>query len=721
MTSTHQAIQIIAIKEIIASSTNPRKFFDEAQLNDLAQSITEHGILSPILLRPNVKGGYELVAGERRLRASKIAKLTDIPAIVRELDDKSVLEIQVIENLQRSDLGAMEEAEGYRALIDKHGYTQTTLAAKVGKSVAFIAKRLQLTNLCESGKIALAEDKLPVGWAYLISRLADLKVQDKVVAACLSGLNIHSTKQLVTFIEDEGMRSLSKAPFKLADADLIPKVGACTTCPFNTSCAAELFDDYAEGAQCTNPSCYKDKISAFWKNTTSECEAKGAMALSLRDSKKLFDYNGRLTYGNTYVDSEDRIESTTWKKVVGKKLQPILALNKAKVYKLFLKSEAMAILHATPSYKAKHKESSQKDSSAPAMQDDNRRNLENAELRRREEFENQFIVNRSRESFYKLLQADHIEALRAATLTIKDLDGDQLGHPRRYAGFDGELSLKQFLGIASPTELVEYFIDMFVEAFFGDEPSAFEEALISNLGIDPKSLQAEIDSAYRESLLVPVDPKGICKQCGCTESNPCKPELGPCSWADANQDLCTACNELIEDVTEVPDVTPTQKDFSTIGTNPDMPFNEDGTKNSRPKIGDNYTLYWEERYNSEARTDPYSLNEAEAISAWRTRQEEGDIAPRWGEWSEFEVILKNGKSVTALYRPVKTGRTEWLEYHGPISSTGYYSQPINRGDDVPDIALFEFASNCADEIYSKHLTEHTKKNRVRKSKKEVAA
>ncbi len=137
----------LPINDIIPNKDQPRKTFDEAALEELAESIRLHGVLQPLLVRPLTTGGYQLVAGERRWRASRMAELKEVPVIVKELDDTEAMQIAIIENLQREDLNPIEEAEGLQALIDKCGFTQEGAAASVGKSRPAITNSLRLLRL----------------------------------------------------------------------------------------------------------------------------------------------------------------------------------------------------------------------------------------------------------------------------------------------------------------------------------------------------------------------------------------------------------------------------------------------------------------------------------------------------------------------------------------------------------------------------------------------
>lgn len=160
-------VTILPIEHLIGNKDQPRAYFDPEQLEELANSIREQGIVQPILVRPlpNEAGKYEIVAGERRWRAAQRAKLHEVPVIVRELSDAAALEIAIIENVQRSDLNAMEEAYGYAQLAERYGYTQEMLARKVGKSRPHIANTLRLLNLPRSVQDMVRQGELAAGAA----------------------------------------------------------------------------------------------------------------------------------------------------------------------------------------------------------------------------------------------------------------------------------------------------------------------------------------------------------------------------------------------------------------------------------------------------------------------------------------------------------------------------------------------------------------------------
>lgn len=171
-------ISTIKLSLIDPKSDQPRKSFDKASLEELASSIAENGLLQPILVREYADGRYQIIAGERRFRASKIAGLSEIPAIVMDKDDRKVAEISLIENIQREDLNPIEEALAYKALSEEYGLTQEELSAKVGKSRSAIANSMRLIDLPSEVMALVKEGKLSAGHARTI---LGLKSRDDMI------------------------------------------------------------------------------------------------------------------------------------------------------------------------------------------------------------------------------------------------------------------------------------------------------------------------------------------------------------------------------------------------------------------------------------------------------------------------------------------------------------------------------------------------------------
>lgn len=162
MDGDYEPVREMSIDEIHPRADQPRKRFEEESLQELADSIKEHGILQPVLVRP-IKKGYEIIAGERRWRAAQLAGLSFIPVVVRDIDDQKAAEITLIENIQRDDLTVVEEARAYRRLADQFGYTQEVIAERIGKSRAYVANTMRILNLPEEILQMLEEGQLNAG------------------------------------------------------------------------------------------------------------------------------------------------------------------------------------------------------------------------------------------------------------------------------------------------------------------------------------------------------------------------------------------------------------------------------------------------------------------------------------------------------------------------------------------------------------------------------
>ena len=165
----------LKISEIEPNRSQPRQSFDEAALSELAESISAHGLLQPLLVRPLPLGGYEIVAGERRYRACRMAGLTEVPVVIRELTESETMELALIENLQREDLTPLEEAEGYNVLMKEHNFTQEEVAQSMGKSRPAIANALRLLKLPESIREMLREEQMKAVAEEIIKK--DLSVR----------------------------------------------------------------------------------------------------------------------------------------------------------------------------------------------------------------------------------------------------------------------------------------------------------------------------------------------------------------------------------------------------------------------------------------------------------------------------------------------------------------------------------------------------------------
>ncbi len=194
----------LPISQVEPGLNQPRKRFDPESLEDLAQSIRQHGIIQPLTVRRLPSGYYQIIAGERRWRAAKMAGLPEVPAIIIEADDRKVMELGLIENLQREDLNPAEEARGYQSLMEEYGLTQDQVAERMGKSRPAIANTLRLLSLCPEVLKMVEEEALSAGHARALLSLPSPKLQleaaKKVVA---EGLSVRQTEALVKALQRE--------------------------------------------------------------------------------------------------------------------------------------------------------------------------------------------------------------------------------------------------------------------------------------------------------------------------------------------------------------------------------------------------------------------------------------------------------------------------------------------------------------------------------------
>ena len=187
----------LPISQVESCASQPRKQFDPDALADLADSIREHGIIQPLTVRKLQSGYYQIIAGERRWRAARIAGLSEVPAIVIEADDRKAMELAMIENLQREDLNPIEEAEGYRVLTEQYGMTQDECAQRVGKSRPAVANALRLLGLSEPGRAMVEDGRLSAGHARALVTLGARQQQAAAETVVKDALSVRQTELLV--------------------------------------------------------------------------------------------------------------------------------------------------------------------------------------------------------------------------------------------------------------------------------------------------------------------------------------------------------------------------------------------------------------------------------------------------------------------------------------------------------------------------------------------
>jgi len=392
-----------------SSPTNPRKHCDPKRLAELTESIKSMGVLQPLIVRVMPEGPvrtahavtvrgerergawsvvkgelgensamylrtgldkrqaetlaaelsgktHQIVAGERRWRAALEARLTAVPVIVRELDDRQVMEMQIIENLQRDDLTPLEEAEGLARMKEEFKFSVEEIAARIGKSKPHVYGRLKLNELCEPGKKALAAGLLSTVVAMMIARISEQKDQKKAVEDCAatSYRSALTDARARDYIHGQFMLRLKDATFDTRDAALLPEAGPCSTCPKRSGNQPDLFHDVSEKDTCTDPACFARKREAHTARKLATAAEQGKTVIPQKEAEKLFNKYGDSLQTKEYVEPDDRCEALgyawdkTWKETLGKLApEPVLAVDRqGGLRQLLPRDQAMKALKA---------------------------------------------------------------------------------------------------------------------------------------------------------------------------------------------------------------------------------------------------------------------------------------------------------------------------------------------------------------------------------------
>ena len=220
----------LPISQVESCSSQPRKSFDEASLAELADSIREHGIIQPLTVRKLASGYYQIIAGERRWRAARLAGLQEVPVIVMEADDRKAAELAMIENLQREDLNPMEEAAGFQSLIETYHMTQEEAAKQVGKSRSAVTNSLRLLSLTPAVRQLVEEGKLSAGHARALLPLSPAMQENAANAVVAGGLSVRQTEALVKKLSAENKPEKEPDPQRVdytaaAQRDLTSRLG----------------------------------------------------------------------------------------------------------------------------------------------------------------------------------------------------------------------------------------------------------------------------------------------------------------------------------------------------------------------------------------------------------------------------------------------------------------------------------------------------------------
>jgi ParB/RepB/Spo0J family partition protein len=304
-TLSNPTITMLALASLVPSNTHiqelRRKRFDPKLIGELAESIKGVGVLQPILARPLQgegakaleklgKSTFQIVAGERRFLAAGKAGLKEIPATVRELTDEQVLEVQLIENLQREGLHELEEAEGYEELMKLKKIGADAVGDMVGRSKGYVYARVKLL-LCPEARQAFYGGTLDASKALLIARIGHHDTQReamKMITKGEWGRGPMNYREAHKYIVDHFMLRLKSAPFDTADEQLLAKAGSCAKCPKRTGNQKDLFGDVKDADTCTDPKCYDDKRQAHYGAARKKLEDQGKKVLAGDAAKKIF-------------------------------------------------------------------------------------------------------------------------------------------------------------------------------------------------------------------------------------------------------------------------------------------------------------------------------------------------------------------------------------------------------------------------------------------------
>lgn len=548
----------LPLADIAESPLNHRKYFDEAKLEELARSIEAHGVLQPVMVRPSTdpkrKQPYELVYGHSRFRAAKVAGLKAIPALVRELTDRQVLEIALIENCRRQDIRAMEEAEAFRDLYEKHGLKVEEIADQVGKSKEYVYGRKKLAELrpVELRK-KLEQGELAVDTALLVARIPIEALQLKAAERILQGEYDHETgkpkpmpfRRAKELIEKEYMLRLADAPFDPKDAELVPAAGTCEACPKRTGNCAALYPEVKNANICTDPECFAVKKRAHVARTSAKAKEKGAEVLPPSRSKGVLQpqWNGGVTVSpssgfialNAEVPTDPKKK---WKDVLGKDVEKVVAIDQeGKAHDLVRIDVAKkAVKEAGLKVKVPEPPKTHAPAKADAASEAERK----AKRERREALA-KLVLERVVAAAEKPAHA--LEVLRFATEdTLESLGLNEWALERR------GLKNSRF-GRGAWAELVEKHpepklrglcVDALLSEAAGDYvdgyyPERFEQAC-RRFGVDPAKLELELPDA--KPAAGEKGQAGTCRVCGCTEEKACSP---PCWWVSGKEDLCSSC------------------------------------------------------------------------------------------------------------------------------------------------------------------------------------
>lgn len=518
--------------DVIPSKTNPRKRFDQEALQELAGSLRKHGILQPILCRehPTEAGKLELIAGERRWRAAGIAKLTHIPVRIIAVDDLEMLELQVIENLQRQDLHPIEEAESYEALLaankDNADYGVNEMAVRLKKSRAYIYARLKLCDLEPEARTAFYEDKLTASVALLVARIPVRELQLKALHEVTTGETEEyysdeegpmSARRAAEHIQENYMLELKRAVFPIAQADLVPTAGPCTSCVKRTGAQPELYSDVESADVCTDPTCFDQKKKAHIARLAEAAEQTGQKVIRGETAEKIFPYEHSSPRGYIKPDStpwQHITKAKTYAEILGDDMPPAVMIenpHSGELISMIPEKEVFKALadKGIKTSQDEHRERVKKEEAKSKLERDSRRaTLESIHAAVSERISAGETLKH--EDLLMIAQASMARLWNDHRPTVCRLWGwDHKNHDEVRAGVDG-LSAGQLalllMEIAIAPELA-------VNSYSTNEPT-YLVATAERYGVDPDAAKKALRAEAREKAKpkAPKASKGVAKK-----------------------------------------------------------------------------------------------------------------------------------------------------------------------------------------------------------------
>lgn len=509
---------------IVQSKTNPRTHFDQAFIKDLAADIARNGLMQAILVRPlpasrveetswvevrptdtypftprrrEIRPTHEIVAGEQRWRACGIAGLRSIPCMVRDLTDDQVLEFQLVENLKRRDLHAMEEAEGYERMIER-GHTADEIAVLIDKGRTYVYETLSLMRLVPDVRKAFYEGRIVRTVAELIAKhTAELQpaiLKDVAAVDHLGdGMSFRKARE---HIRNTYMLQLTAAPFNADDAQLVPTAGTCQACPKRSGANPDLFGALESSDTCTDPPCFALKKAAHYKAIEKAAEARGQSVITGRQAREIMP-DSRTLRGYTRVDEPQDVgggEMKSLRGILGEDLPPTTLIEDPSTHAMI---EALPTVEAGKLLRDRNAPKAPTTTPAPAPQPEESEGTDKRKL------SDTYELTWRTKAVRALAESGRVDALSegalraVAALILTHLQG---AGQRFVAEVAGVGSVGQREGIAEHLRTVradalpQWILVLMAAQNLQrlDAPAAFVEAAAAELRVDLKPIQAKV-------------------------------------------------------------------------------------------------------------------------------------------------------------------------------------------------------------------------------------